>query len=549
MFFRSLATGILLATGAFAQLSSFPKPSYFRETFSKTETKVELKNPVRLEDFVQGDKLELSLKSYLELVMANNTDIQIQLLSVETPKNAILRAMAPWDPLATATFNNQLSKSPSTTALAGASTVVNRNQPANFSVQETLPTGTQYTVGFIGSKTTSNNSFATFNPALSSSFSVSMSQPLIKNRGTYVNRLGLMVARSKYRKSDYDMRNALLQMVNSAESAYWDVVQARENLRVAESARDVADQFLKLNQKELDLGALSPLDIYNPQQQLATAELSVSQAKFALAQKEDALRRQMGADLDPKLRTVAIVLTESVELPTNLSPIDREQAVDTALAQRPDMKSALQNLDVDDLSIRQAKNGLLPDLALTGLYSAQGRGGVFTQRTNIFNGDGTNSLVLTTVPGGFNDALGQLFGFGFPTYAFGLNLRLPIRNRAAAADMADAVVSKKRDSLSVRTTQQQIRLDVLNAVSNVEGSKEQLKLAQTALDLAQKNLDAENKKYELGTEINQNVIQAQNVLVQAQSNVVVNQVNLRRNLLNLLTRTGQLLDERGIVIQ
>src|SRR5947209_19717826 len=114
MFFRSLVTGILLATGAFAQLSSFPKPSYFRETFSKTETKVELKNPVRLEDFVQSDKLELSLKSYLELVMANNTDIQIQLLSVETPKNAILRAMAPWDPLATATFNNQLSKSPST---------------------------------------------------------------------------------------------------------------------------------------------------------------------------------------------------------------------------------------------------------------------------------------------------------------------------------------------------------------------------------------------------------------------------------------------------
>ena len=58
MLLRTLLTGILLAAGALAQLSSFPKPSYFRETFSKTQTKVELKDPVRLQDFVVGGKLE-----------------------------------------------------------------------------------------------------------------------------------------------------------------------------------------------------------------------------------------------------------------------------------------------------------------------------------------------------------------------------------------------------------------------------------------------------------------------------------------------------------
>ncbi len=89
MLLRTFIAGILLAAGAFAQMTSFPKPSYFRETFSKTSTKVELKDPVRLKDFVVGDKLELSLKNYLALVMANNTDIQIQMLSIETPKNAI----------------------------------------------------------------------------------------------------------------------------------------------------------------------------------------------------------------------------------------------------------------------------------------------------------------------------------------------------------------------------------------------------------------------------------------------------------------------------
>ena len=74
MLFRSFFAGFLLAAAAFGQLASFPKPSYFRETFARPVTKVELQSPARLPDYVVGGKLELSLRGYLELVMANNTD-------------------------------------------------------------------------------------------------------------------------------------------------------------------------------------------------------------------------------------------------------------------------------------------------------------------------------------------------------------------------------------------------------------------------------------------------------------------------------------------
>jgi outer membrane protein TolC len=548
MLFRSFVTGIILTSGAFAQLTSFPKPDYFRETFQKTKTNVELKDPVKLQDYVHEGKLELSLKDYLALVMANNTDIAIQMLSVETPKNAILRSFATWDPLATASFTSQKSTTPASDALQGASTVVSLSQPANFTYQQLLPTGTSYTATFSAQKSTTNSGFSTFNPALNSNLSIRFSQPLLKNRGTYVNRLGLMSARSRLRISEYNLRNNLLGMVNNAENAYWDVVSARENLKVAQFGQNVAEEFLKLSQKQLDLGALSPLDIYNPQQQLANAKLTVSQAEFTLIQKEDALRRQIGVDLDPQIRPLPLVLTETVDVAEG-GGMDRESEVQKALNMRPDLKSAVQNLDVDDLAIRSARNGLLPNLALTGSYQTQGRGGVFYQRQNVFTGDGSSSSILTQIPGGFPDALSQMFGFGFPVYSFGVTLQLPIKSHQASADMADAIVAKKRDALNVRTTQQQIRLDILNAVTNLDGSKEQLKLAKIAREFAQKNMDAENKKYELGTEINQNVILAQNVLVQAESSVVTNQINVRRSLLNLLTKTGELLDERGIVIQ
>jgi outer membrane protein TolC len=518
-------------------MTSFPKPNYFRETFQKEVPRVELQSPVRLQDAVAEGKLELSLKTFLELVMSNNTDIAIQKLSIDTGKNAITRAYAPFDPVATGRFNSTRTKSIATQTLDGANTIVTLSQPVNFGYSQMLENGTSYSVSFAGTKGTTNSSFATLNPSLSSNLGFNFTQPLIKNRGALINRIFISQAKSRLRKTDYDLRDSVQTLITNAENAYWDLILARENLKVSEKALDLADQALKRAQKELDLGAMSPLDIYQPQQVYATAEIGVSQAKFTLDQAENALRKQLGADLDPQIRKLPIELTETVLPPSDTAAIDRDAAVEKALFNRPDLKSANQAIDLDDLQIRKVRNDFLPDLSLTGTYTAQGRGG------NIYN----NGFLVA--PGGFNDSMSQMFGFGYPVYGFGLSLRLPIRNRQASADMADAIVSKKRDMLTVRNVRQQVRLDILQAVSQVESSKASVKLAQVALDFAQKRLDAEQKKYELGTSQIYFVLQAQQDLVTAQNTLVQNSVQYRRNLLNLSRREGTLLDERGVVIQ
>ena len=110
-------------------------------------------------------------------------------------------------------------------------------------------------------------------------------------------------------------------------------------------------------------------------------------------------------------------------------------------------------------------------------------------------------------------------------------------------------MTKKMDTLRVRSQEQNVRLQVLNAIDQVENSKASVQLARVALDLAQKRVDADQKRYELGTTTIFFVLASQNDLAVAAGALVREQVNYRRNLLQLYQSTGQLLDERGIAVR
>jgi outer membrane protein TolC len=540
---RTFTTGILLTTGAFAQMSSFPKPSYFREAFKKADTKVELQPPVRLNDFVKSGQLELSLRDYLGLVMANNTSIQVQFLSIERARNAITSVYGRWDPTGSASFTPQLAISdakPNTPVTdPGYDPTHSRVWPVSFGFNELLQTGQSISASGNGSKSARDGSY----PSFAAGLSVAVTQPLLQNRGAYVNRIPLMQAQSSYKVTGFNLTSTLLNLIDNAENTYWNAIFARENVLVSQTARDAAQFNWDFVQKQFSLGAISYLDTYNPQQQLAASDLALSQAKFNLTTAEDAIRQQISVDLDPAIRVLPLHLTESVELPESEAIIpDKEQEVQKALDLQPALKSAVQNLDIDDLSLASARNGLLPSLNLRLGYAGAGAGGYYT-------GGFGSAYTGAPISGGLGDALGQMFGWGNPTYSASLTLNLPIRSRTASMIMANALIQKRNDAFNVRNTQQNIRLGVLNAVTNLQGAEESLKLAQIQNDFSNKNLDAMHTKYSLGTETQQNVVAAQQALAAAALGVLNAKISLQKAVLNLYLQTGELLDRRGIVVK
>jgi outer membrane protein len=550
MLSRTSIIGLLLAASAFAQMSSFPKPSYFREVFRQNSTTVQLRDPVRLKDFVVNGKLTLSLKDYLELVMANNTSIQVSFLSLEIPKNNITSVFGKWDPSANASFSSSRSTSVPTSVANSANVGLGAvskslNQPLSLSYTQAMDTGTSYTVSFSEQKQSFSNSRSSYNPSYSAGLTFSATQNLIRDRGRYVNRIPVMQAESSYKQSQYGLRTSLLSSVSNAESAYWKVINNRETLRVQIGARDAAKSNFDFVQQQLSLGAIADLDIYNPQGQLAAAEVAVSVAQFNLASAEDALRLQIGADLDPDIRKLPLELTEPVDIATDNLPLDPEVEVTKALKINPAMLTAQERLSSDELGIQSARNGLLPQLSFLARYSSNGLGGLFLPSQTTLSG----GIVAEPIPGGVTDALSQMFGFGYPTYFGQLSLTLPLRSRTASMTYANSLITKKTDALNLRNQAENIRLSILNAVTNLKGSIEQLKLSKTQQDIQQKNLEAQQKKYELGTNTNQDVVLALQSKAAADAQYVQSQVGVRTSILTLLTQTGELLDERGIIVK
>ena len=543
---RKASTVAALAVAAIplcAQFATFPDGAYFREQWQAAPYAVEVDSVSKLEDHVVDAKLQLSLRTYLELVMANHPSIQIEILSVLQSQNSIQTAFSPFDPNLSLNFNANRSTNPSQDVLQGGTVISSLRQNGGFTYRQTLDTGTNYQVSFTGLKSASSSAFRTFNPSIQDTLQVRIEQPLLRDRGRGIQRIPILIARARYDNSQSQALDRVIGLIATAENLYWQVVSNRESLMVQENNLDLRRRFLERSERELELGAISALDIFQLQQNFANAQVSVTRARYQLQQAEDRLRRQIGADLDAEIRNLPLVLTESAEPPIYMPSFDPEESVHKALLLRPEVRLQRTLLAIDDYNIKRDTNLQRPDLSINATYSATGLGG------NLYEASLLGGAAQLISAGGFPTAMNQLLQFAFPTYSVGVTLDLPLRNRRAAVALANSVLQKKRNMYELRSLEQQVRLDVLNAITGVELSKAAIQQATVALDFSQKRLDAEQRKYDLGVSTAFIVLDAQDDLVQSQADLLQESIGYRRAMVTLLQSTGELLEARGIQLR
>ena len=491
----------------------------------------QLPAPEGLPDHVANGKLALSLDDSIRLALANNTDIRIDRSQIDFAADNLERSHSPFDPVATSAFTDTRTKSLPTSTLQGAPLVSNLSQATLIGYQQLFPTGTNFQTVFNANKFSTNSTFNIVNPSLSTTIQFTVTQPLLRNFGFFPNRAPILIAQSNLKQArgnfTAEVSNIILQVVRD----YWSVILARENLDVQRKSLDEAQKSYEHDKKALSLGALPPLDIYRSESQVASRRVGVIQAEYALKQTADVFRQDIGADLDPAIRALDLELTDQPAPTGELPSMDIATALARALANRPEFEVAKQQLASDELAIRLQQNNLKPDLQLSGFYL----------------GNGLNSSAAG-VDIGLTGALSQSFQFSYPTYGAALSLNLPVRRHSAQANLADALAGRRRDQYQERRTNQNITLEVTNAVHALEQAKLSMEAAKVFESLAVDTLRADERKYQLGAEPVFFVLDAQTQLAQAELNLIQSQVNFQVAVAQLDHATGDLLDHHHVQI-
>ena len=496
-----------------------------------------LSTPENMRNYVVEGKLRLSLRDAVVLTLENNSLVRIQETQVESSKFALLGAHSPFDPTVISSYNLTDVKAPAVSAIQGTGgqnvNVKNTTQFTQFNYSQTFESGTNFQGGVTSFNYFTNNSLNFLNPYITSALVFQVTQPLLRNGWLFPNQAPLIIARRNLQQSQASFASEVNNNILQAVEQYWAVVQARGSLDVARSSMDAAEATYKRDKRALELGALPPLDIYRSESQVASRRVLVIQSEYALKQAEDTLRLTIGADQDPYFQALDIELTEKAEPEGELRATDVGTALQQAMSKRPEFDAARAALANDDTRIKLAHNHLLPELDLFGYYASNGVGG--TQ----FSSTGEKMT---------SSSFGQLVGFGFPTYQAQLSLTLPIRNRAAKAEMGNALVSRRNDLYTQRQIQEQVTLDVCNAVHQVEQAKLTMVAGKESLELARKNMAAEQRKYELGQGTLFLTLEAQTEFAEAEQSLLQSEVGYQIAVAGLDHATGDLLQPYQVQI-
>jgi outer membrane protein TolC len=469
-----------------------------------------------------------------------------------------------FDPVLTGTLqidHNTLLSSSIFTPLSPQNTTT-----GNFSYQQGFAWGTNLSVGFNNTRQTSGNApFTTLSPQLNSSFNFKLTQHLLQGFGFAPNTRYIQIAKNDREISDVAFRLQITTTVDQIENMYWDLVYAYENVRVQNDQLAFAQRTLSDTKKQVEIGTLAPIEVVRAQSTVASNQQTLTLALTNLQLEQLLMKNALSRTLvDPVLADAEVIPTSTMELPAQEAVVPTQDLVTDALGHRPELAEARINLTNTGISNKAIRSALLPTVDLFAYYGGQGLGGSqnptnlcanqpiseqeegFCAGPNSYYGGQTLIPIAPTV--GYGGTLNQLINSTGPDKGAGININIPLRNRAAQATQVRSEFEYRQAQLRIQQIENQVRIEVRNAQFGVQQNRASVTSAQAAVDLARQSLDAEQKKYALGASTSTLVLQNDAALTQAEVTLVSAKALYEKAEVELDRAIGLLLDHAGILI-
>jgi outer membrane protein len=564
-------------------------------------------NSARLDDLVRDGKIYLSLSDAIALAIENNYDIAIARYNLDIADTDILRSKAGStlrgvnsgviantlggssstltagggpggtsggsggaasglagqvftttsagplpenrDPIVGGAISLEHLKQPQSNILfsGGKSALTTNTNQYNFTYNQGFVTGTSLQVGYNNSRITTDNPFSPYSPQLTSSFKATLTQHLLQGFGIFVNDRFVYQALNNRRITDSSFRQQILYTVNQVESIYWGLVSAYEDVQAKERTLQQSSQLESDTRKQLEIGTMAPLDVVQAQSTVAGDREALISSQNTLQYQQLIMKQAVARNLnDPVLVAAPIIPTDRVgiqELSEEGQPV--EELVQTAFQQRPELEQAVLNLKNQEISLKGARNALLPTLDAYAFYGASGLGGAQSPScVDFFSGGLCAPNSFPTID--YWTVQQHLVNSSGPDKGVGFSLNIPIRNRPAQADQARSLLEYRQAELRLEQLYTQIRMQVVNAQFALRNDRAQVIAARASHDYAQQSLDSENKKLGLGASTAYNVLLQQKNLATSDAQLISAEAAYARDRAGLYQTLATTLQHYGI---
>jgi outer membrane protein TolC len=469
-----------------------------------------------------ADEMELTLRRCLELALRSSLEIKEGSYLPAIATTLVDEAESEFDHLFTFDTSGGREERPTGSDLAGAAILEEDRWKVGAALEQKVRTGGIYSFGLDTDSLYSNSAFMTLRPAWANAFSFRFSQPVLRRAGVEYNEAGIRIAETRVSGAEQDYRAVLNRTLASVERAYWELVFAREDLRVKQTSLGLSKELLRISVRRLEAGAGTKVEKVQAEAGVAQRETEVILAEARVRRAEDSLRAFIFPFTEDPESEIWVVPTDPVDLGGEPPRQDLALRIRLAFGYRPDVLAAEATLKQAGIEVVQRENELLPRLDFFG------------------------NLAFVGLTDSWTDSAQDVLSAEYPAWELGLSFEVPIGNRAARARHRRAVLERSRLVAGFESLKNQVVLQVRDALRVAETARLALASTRRSTIAAEAQFEAEKDRVRAEKSTNWQLLQVEQELADARSAELRAKVTYRAALASLEEISGTYLMSRQL---
>jgi outer membrane protein len=494
-------------------------------------------------------KQPLSMQEAIAMGLQNNLDIESFRQSVQMSQYNLFSSYGVYDLTSGADINYRSQTFPVSSVFGGGNASASLTQKIltyNFNTSKQVErSGGFYEVNLNNTRTNTSSTASTLTTQYNPNLTFTFTQPLMRNFKIDANRRAIQINKRSLDLSDSQFRQRVIEIISAVQSAYWDLVFAIENERIARDTVELTRIQLGNNQKQVEAGILAPIELRSTEAALESRKGDVILALQSITTAENTLKGLLNKDPNDKMWYAELIPTDKPELTPPTFTL--EESVALAMKNRHELEQLKLQAQQKDIDLKYFNNQMKPQIDLIGSYGNTGLAGT---PSSLLNSGGVpiSASVPDRFKGGYLRALGNLFGQDFRTYQVGVSISFPWRNRTVEGNIGRVLAETRQLDARQRQLVQNIQIDVRNALQAVVAAKQRFESQRANRIAADAQLKGEQEKFRAGLSTNFFVLQRQTDFSVAQGNEIRALTDYNKALADLQRVTGMTLITNNVQV-